>query len=158
MLNRVTQVFSPFGSGGFLRQMAEAALRNVKEFELKVGSSEKSPYDFPVEKLGDLMLVSIDEEGTVLRARTVKNSPGKDYQWAGPCTPKANLFRVLKFVGDDPLDRQKFLDYVYNFRNVLIDLKKETIVVIDENTAEALTVTSGVQAPRVAAIMTALGQ
>lgn len=157
MLNRVTSVFSPGGSGGFIRRMAEASLRAVKEFDTRVAEADLSPFAFPVEKLGDLILVSIDEDGTVLRAKTVKNAPGKGYQWAGPCTPKANLFRVLDFVGDNPLDRQKFLDYVYNFRHVLIDLKKKTIVIVDDSTADAMAESYGAEAPRIGAIHAALG-
>jgi hypothetical protein len=156
MLGKVSQIFSPWGSGGFIRRMADAAMRNTREFDAKV--IELSPPSFPMEKLGNLLLVYIEEEGQALHARSVKNAPGKDYHWVGRCTPKANLFKLLPFVGDHPIDRQKFLDYVYNFHFILIDLKKQTLNIVDKDSAESMMVTQGgLKVPRVAAITAALG-
>lgn len=136
MLNKVSQIFSPGGSGGFLRRMTDASLKVLRELDAQVIA--QSPPSFPVEKLGDQIVVSVDDDCHVLYAHSVGLPEGEETRWYGKANPKANLFKLLTFVGDTDLERQKFIDYVYNYRNILVDLPKQTLTVLDSNMAEEL--------------------
>ena len=70
--------------------------------------------------------------------RTVGGGKGKGKIWVGPANSKSRVFSQMGEDYSHPLDREKFIDYVFNFRHVLYDRKDGTLRPVDEDFAVAV--------------------
>ena len=128
---------SPLGSGGMLRRMAEAATRMLRELDAATGAPS-SPPSFGPDNLGDALLFSIDGTGRVFTVRTVGGGKGAGQLWVGPANTRSKVFAEMGEEYSHPMDRAKFIDYVFNFRHVLYDRKDGTLRPVDEDFAVAV--------------------
>jgi len=108
------------GSGKFWRDRSERAIaENAAQYDIPL-TVDPPPPGFTPDDLGGLLLVFFeDEDATLLNVRSAM--PGNDMKWRG--LPLLHSPMIQKFGFDNELDLQRFLNYVYNFKNILFSTR-----------------------------------
>lgn len=126
-------IFGKFGSAPFWR---DRYAQTVDALRLAV-EPQNSKITFG--KLPDMILLEVVDGPEPLRVRSAV--PSVDFRWEGPLGPQADVFRFLTcFV--TRLEREKFLDYLYNFKAVVLNTKDFTFWAVEPSLVEDLGLTT----------------
>lgn len=110
--------------------MAAASQKAIHDLDAFIANEPKTPPTFNLEELGEQLLFHVPGDGMFYCYSVAK----RGYKWAGPATGYAPIFsRLPQF--QTKLERELFLDYVYNFQYVVYDPNKKTLEVMDPDTA-----------------------
>lgn len=125
------------GSGSVLRDAVRQTRKVIREIDDLFTNGLRTRPDFDSAKLGNKVIVMLENEGRTLRVKSA--IPGNDRQWVGPATDKAEVWSRFKRFKTS-LEKDRFLDYVYNFKYVLFDTASGAFRAIDSDEVAALTV------------------
>lgn len=124
-------IFSAFGSGGGLRRMVESTLRARREdLASVIGNSPPS-----VDPTGVGARFLVWHQNGKLKVRSM--DPGKDELRVYPFNVTAK-FLTAPLGLTHRLDRESFLAYVYNYGNIVVDMKARTKVPVSPDEAVAI--------------------
>lgn len=147
MLKTLKAVASRFGSGEYLRLMAKRSAEAARFFDETLNLS---PVKFDLTKLGSRLLLWTDEDQRVLHV--ISMVPGNPYRVDQPFSIKALILDQMALYLPDlinPYDKQKFLDYLVNFHNLVVDLSAGTVEPLDENDKDKVILSKArVRSPR----------
>lgn len=126
-------IFGKFGSAPFWR---DRYAQTVDSLRLAV---EPANPKILFENLPDMILIEVVDAPEPLRVRSAV--PSVDFRWEGPLAPQAEIFRFFTCF-ETKLEREKFLDYVYNFKAVVMNMKNFTFWAVEPSLVEDLGLTT----------------
>lgn len=126
-------IFGKFGSAPFWR---DRYAQTVDALRLAV---EPQNPKILFANLPDMILLEAVEGIEPLRVRSAV--PSVDFRWEGPLSPQADIFRYLPCF-ETQLEREKFLDYLYNFKAVVLNTKSFTFWAVEPSLVEDLGLTT----------------
>jgi hypothetical protein len=140
----ISKLFARFGSGWLARQQVITTSDAIRNVEQEIAATPKTKRSFNLEQLGNKILFTFDDSGFILKVYSAV--PGNGFRWVGQATPSAPIFDLF-MPEDNHVDRQRFLDYVFNFKHVLVDLVTGHKEVVDKDDVAGILLANATSKP-----------